>query len=192
MKKLLLTALLLGMTSQNLPKDLEGTLLKYKSEIKVESMKEKEENWCDSIPRFVKYKSLKPGSCSLYVLLAGKDLFDKEYTWSDSWDRRYNDKLLKAIDKEKPFEEIKNLIEDKTLKPGMVLGVYNPGSGENYKKDSRGKLRKYTHVLLYVGKDKTGDYVFFHNYGRVQEKITLDDAKKRGFVPREIIDSRDS
>ena len=49
-----------------------------------------------NVPVYNRFK-LTPGSCSGYVRRAAQDIFDKEYSVSNAWDRRYEDELVYEV-----------------------------------------------------------------------------------------------
>lgn len=72
----------------------------------------------------------------------------------------------------------------KYLPDGAVLGVEIPGSRHN------NKNREFTHVIMYVGKTKTGEYLMTHNYVRtnllkLRDYITGSRKIKSIYVPKE-------
>ncbi len=127
---------------------------------------------------------LPSANCALYARLATEQLFNKHYTHSHAWDRRYNDVLVAKVDN----KSLKDFEASGILKPGMIIGMYNPKSTYNNWLDSKNKKVTYTHNVVYLGKDK-GNLVFGHQFGTVRTQ-TLEQILHDGLVPREIIDSR--
>ncbi len=122
------------------------------------------------------FTGLHPGNCSAYVRKAGAEIFNKNYSFSSAWNRRYHDKVISQV---KNFSELDGKIE-----PGMIVGFYNPKSRYNKALDEKGRERKYSHVALYLGDGK-----FAHQLGAKTRVDTASDLEKLGWVPREIIDS---
>jgi hypothetical protein len=132
---------------------------------------------------------LDPEHCSQYARLSAKRLFDKEYIGADAWNLRYKNKVAHHL---KENEDFKELITNNILRPGMMVGVKQPNNRTSYenKKDLEGNKAKYTHVILYVGLNDSGEPEFIHQYGRKKEKITEKDFEKRKLTPKEIITTK--
>ena len=136
-----------------------------------------------------RYNPLKlpPLRCSQFVRMAAKDLFGKNYSSSDAWERRYNDNLIDSVGQ----KELKNLEEEGVLLPGRIVGFYNPRSRYNSTNDSRGFPVEYTHNALYLGKNIFGNLVFAEQRGEKIRITSLEEFIKEGLTPVEILDSRE-
>ncbi len=143
------------------------------------------------------YHNIPPGFCSQYAKTVAKNLFNKEYVWEKNkpnsgaaWNLRYSNEVVEKLDS---LGEIKELIINDVLKPGMLVGIYNPKSRHNNKKDLKGNKVDYTHVMLYVGIDKKGEPEFFHQIGSKIERINLSkirDFEQKGWKVIEVIDAK--
>lgn len=131
------------------------------------------------------YRSVPSGYCSKYAIKASKNLFGKEFVSQDAWNLRYKNKVVDEIDS---IGEIKELIIDDKLTPGMIVGVYNPKSNKNRRKDLERHRIKYSHVVVYAGINKEFEPEFIQQYGRRIEKLTLNELIEKGLTPKEIID----
>jgi len=121
--------------------------------------------------------------CSRYVRLAAKDLFGIEYPSADAWDIR-DDSRVKEIRLD-GTNSLEWLIDSGNLKPGMLVGVYNPTSRYNQRASQDGA--GYTHVMLYLGNDG-GEPFFADKFGKkTRPKISLKDLNDSGLKPREIL-----
>ncbi|MCX6750843.1 MAG: hypothetical protein NTZ83_05275, partial [Candidatus Pacearchaeota archaeon] len=85
----------------------------------------------------VPYFRISSGNCSEYAKKSAHKLFGKEYVWDKkkhdagaAWNLRYYNPVINEIDS---IGEIKELIIEGNLKPGMILGMYNPKSKYNRK-----------------------------------------------------------
>ena len=121
--------------------------------------------------------------CSRYVRFAAKELFGLNYPSADAWDIRYALDINEIkIDSANTLEK---LARDGKLKPGMMVGVYNPTSRYNSraKEDGAG----YTHVMLYLGQ-KDGELLFADKFGKsTRPKISLSEIRAKWLQPREIM-----
>ena len=121
--------------------------------------------------------------CSRYVRLAAEDLFGLKYPNVDAWDIRDDSRVREIeIDAENTLEK---LAGQGKLKPGMLVGVYNPTSKYNAraKEDGAG----YTHVMLYLGQID-GELLFADKFGKnTRPKISLNEIKSKGLQPKELM-----
>ena len=121
--------------------------------------------------------------CARYVRFAARDLFGKNYPAADAWDIRDFESVGKIILKDNVLRE---LACAGTLKPGMVLGMYNPQS--RYNNHPEAKKAGYTHVLLYLGDDENRRLYFADKFGRETRRITLSELQEKyGLIPKEIL-----
>lgn len=142
----------------------------------------------DKIPKAIQYKT-SGENCSEYVRLTGKILYDKLYSYTDAWNRQYAENIKFKFEEGKEKKQLDSLRDYNIIKPGMILGAYNPNSHRNNSiRDWKNKKPKYTHVLLYAGRDSSRTHYFLHEWGINQEKITLEELKKLKLKPIEILD----
>ena len=122
--------------------------------------------------------------CSRYARLAARDMFGINYPSADAWDIRDDSKVSK-IPLNNSQKEIISLVVRDILKPGMLIGVYNPKSAYNAraKEDGAG----YTHVMLYIGQGN-GEFYFADKFGKkTRTKVSLTDVVESGLEPREVL-----
>ena len=133
-------------------------------------------------PVYDEYK-VPAGYCARYVRYAARDLFGVEYPSADAWKLRDAD----GIDEIKVSNDnLENLANKDRLKPGMLVGVYNPKS--KYNSNEEVKKVGYSHVVLFLGKDKDGRLWFADKFGSKTRKKTIEDLKKEnGLVPVEVL-----
>ncbi len=93
--------------------------------------------------------SLGDNMCSRYARLAAKDLFGLLYAPGDAWDLGEANTVVWSRENTTNSESWASVV-----RPGHILGFYNPQS--DYNRDGR----SHTHVGLYVGDDR-----IFHQYG---------------------------
>jgi len=129
---------------------------------------------------------LPPWRCSGFVRLAAKELFDKNYAVSDSWDRRYDDFFVSKINE----ESLESLAGKGTLKPGMLIGLYYPDSEYNNDQDKKGKQVEYTHIALYLGISIKGEPLFAEQFGYSTIVRTESEFSDDHLIPKVILDSR--
>ena len=141
----------------------------------------------DKIPELPHYKT-SGKNCSGYVRKAGKKLFGKTFSWTDAWNRRYMEDVVYEFKPENKLAQLDSLKENNILEPGMILGTYFKSSRYNKKRDWHGKKAKYTHVLLYVGKDSTQNHYFMHEWGKKQELISFEGLKELKLELKEVLD----
>lgn len=178
MKKTLLTAILTA-----------GIILSAKAPQTTQNFnKIQNKQRIDEIPEAIKYKT-DGENCSEYVRKAGKILYNKLYSYTDAWNRQYAENIKFELKEGKEKNQLDSLRDYNTIKPGMILGAYNPNSYRNNTiRDWKNKKPKYTHVLLYAGRDSSRTHYFLHEWGINQEKITLEELKKLKLKPIEILD----
>lgn len=131
-------------------------------------------------------KSVPANNCSKYARLAAGDVFGLSLPPAHAWDRRYHD-LIVADAEEGSLE---SLAQQGVLNPGMVVGIYNPRSLFNVKKDMKGKRVKYTHVGLYLGTNYSGDILIAHKYGSRTEVTDLGTLERKGLKVREVLSAK--
>jgi hypothetical protein len=135
-------------------------------------------------------ESVNAGNCSKYVRLCADETFDKTFSRNSAWNRRYHDKVIVPFGEIRTFEDLECLANEGKLKPGMIIGVYNPSSTHNGELDERGSILKYTHNLLYLGKTFDEKMLFCHQYGKTSEVSDIAGLKARNLRPREVIDTK--
>ena len=120
--------------------------------------------------------------CSEYSQRAAKEIYGKNYSRGNAWDLGKNNQIVQEI---KETDDLIALADSGILKPGMIIGTYNPGSSVNR------KGRKYTHVVTYIGKNEDNQPEFIHQWGTIQEKMDLNELKQKKLRPVEIIDEKE-
>ncbi len=127
--------------------------------------------------------------CSHYAKRVAKDLFGKIYPEkTDAWNLRYACKVVARSEKGISEEKLSKLAETGVLKPGMLLGVYNPRSRYNERKDKTGKQLEYSHVVVYLGNENGTNYIA-QQLGKNQiTKEPLKNVSGRGQTVEEILD----
>ena len=143
----------------------------------------------DSLPTFAKFK-MDTLNCSQYVRRAAQEYYGQvdSFPQRKAWDMRYASNIVAKFKEKDKYQEIESLREEGTLRPGMILGVYNPKSKYNNVLDETCHKAKYTHVLLYVGKDKDGELLFDHQWDEKILRVNSNWLKKKGLRPVEILD----
>jgi len=127
------------------------------------------------------------GNCSGYVRRAAKDLFGKEYSISDAWNRRYNDNLVSTLNDN---DDLRKFYKNGILKPGMIIGTYFPDSSHLNDKDQTGNQVRYTHNLLFLGENPQDELIFIEKFGQKTQSRTLEEFSKNGLTAKEIIDAK--
>ncbi len=125
--------------------------------------------------------------CSRYAKLAAKELYGIDYPSADAWKLRDAENIdeIKLNDK----INLETLVKDGKLKPGMLVGMYYPKS--KYNERDEVKKAGYTHVLVYIGKDKEGKLWFADKFGKNIRKKNLSELKKdNGLIPKEVLYKR--
>jgi hypothetical protein len=133
---------------------------------------------------------VKPGNCAGYVRNASKQIFRKDYAKTAAWDRRYHDRVIVPFGELHKGDKLEELVDRGKLKPGMIIGVYNPGSTHNGELDETGNILKYTHNILYLGKDKDGKMKFANQFGKETLVVDSEWMNSKGIIPREVIDAK--
>ncbi len=135
---------------------------------------------------FYSFIALLPCKCSAYVRMSAQELFGKNYSFSNAWDRRYNDRLVAEVD----GKFLEEFVDEGELQPGMAVGMYNPLSIYKNRIDQRGELVRYTHLALFLGLGRTHKPIFAEQFELrtiIRDERALREA---GLQPIEIIDSR--
>ncbi|MDZ4256525.1 MAG: hypothetical protein U1C71_02880 [archaeon] len=118
--------------------------------------------------------------CAMYARLAAEHLFGLRYVRGDAWKiAELNRTVWKSSrDGDQGFRS--------HLRPGQVLGIFNPVS--KYNKEGI----PYTHVALYVG-TKNGAHYIMHRVGSKDILETLESFynNRRGWVIREVIEPKE-
>ena len=109
-------------------------------------------------------------NCAAYAIRTARDIFHKNFKYSDAWNARYNNRIVTSV---KDKTELTDLIEKSVLKPGMIVGVYYPFSNYLNKTDQKGKKVKYTHLAVFAGVNKKNEPVFYHQFRKKETKVTL-------------------
>ncbi len=77
--------------------------------------------------------------CMMYARLAAEKLFGKKFNPGDAWEAAHRNRSMWKGETTQT-KEIRTIV-----KPGQIIGIYNPGSKYNSRE------RAYTHTALYVG-----------------------------------------
>lgn len=141
----------------------------------------------DEIPKAPEYK-LSRFHCAEYAVRAAKDLYRKEFVSSNAFNLRYCNKVISEI--ENP-NQIYQLIDNGILKPGMIVGTTNPNSPYRNAADQSGQKAEYTHVVVYVGKNKDQEPEFIHQRESTIENVTLTQLLNMRLTPVEVLDTRE-
>ncbi len=128
-----------------------------------------------------------PDYCSRYAKIAAENLFGKEYVREKAWNLRYKNKIASPF---KEDQNLKELVTNNILRPGMLIGIYNPKSDYNNKIDLEGNKAKYTHIATFLGINDSGELEFAHQFGKKSDKITEQELRKKKLVPKEIITTK--
>jgi hypothetical protein len=126
-------------------------------------------------------------SCAGHVRRAAQEMFDKQFTTCDAWNRRYHDRLVLQIPS---GTRLGTLAHQGILREGMIIGVHNPGSHYLAERDETGKVVQYTHNALYLGRDPRGNPILtdlFEDIVFVRNEQEFLDA---GLTPMEIFDEK--
>jgi LysM repeat protein len=128
--------------------------------------------------------------CAGYSVLTSRDMFNKNMFYAKAWNLRYKNEIVTQVNGN---NRLKQIAEDGTLKPGMIVAFYNPHSEFNNKKDEKGKRVKYTHTAVFAGERNDGKLIFYHQYVDRMEKISLEDlGKEYDCSAREVIDEKNA
>jgi hypothetical protein len=136
------------------------------------------------IPRYSNFEQ-RPGLCSAYVRKVGEEVFGKNYSFSNAWDRRYEDRFVSKVD------SLDSLENSRVLQPGMLVGMKYEDSKHSDEIDKNGNPVRYTHIGIYLGEGRDGSPIIAHQFGantRIDSESKLRDI---GLKPVEILDSRD-
>ena len=131
-------------------------------------------------------RRVRPGRCAAYARMAAEELFGKEYSYSNGWDRKYNDEVIANVSGN---QDLETLEEQGSLHPGMMIGAYYPGSPHLGKTDSHGNEITYTHNLLYLGRNPEGELTFADQAKARTRVRTLEDWNKAGIEARYVFDA---
>ncbi|MEK6892714.1 MAG: hypothetical protein AABX07_00770 [Nanoarchaeota archaeon] len=137
------------------------------------------------IPRYNLFK-IPPGNCARYAKNVARDVFGLRYDSANAWDLRYKNKIVTSANN----EQLDDLVKRGDLKPGMLVGVYNPKSAHINDLDATGNKVAYTHMIVYLGKSD-GKLRFAHQFKTKFEIFGQDDLSKRGLEAREVIAPKD-
>ncbi len=135
-----------------------------------------------SIPTYNSLK-LPPNNCARYVTMAAHDVFGLNYIRGNAWDLRYDNRIVSSVEK----GNLERLASEKTIQPGMTVGIFNPSSRYLKSPDKNGNQKKYTHVVLYLGRDSHGEPLLAHQYGVRVRVETYGSLRKKGLEAREIL-----
>lgn len=140
-----------------------------------------------NVPVYSEISQSKIPQCARYARSIAKDLFGKKYRPEDAWDLQYANRVVASVGEEDSLEK---LADKGTLKPGMMVGVFNPDSKYNSRKDRNGRPVRYTHVITYLGDDpQTSEPLFADQFGKQTRVQTEEELRDGGLIPRQIIDS---
>jgi len=134
--------------------------------------------------------------CARYSRIGAEEFFGLKYHWCSVWCREFvEDVIWKASKRLKSNNDyLEKLEEEGKLKPGMIVGVYYPNSKYNGKKwDCWDKevIIKYTHNLLYLGKNYNGELVFAEYIYREPRIRTLDKFEDDGLIAMAVFGAPD-
>ncbi len=129
---------------------------------------------------------MQQGQCARYVRLVADEMFGKIYSIEPAWNRRYCDKLVAEIGE----SSLRDLSEQGVLKPGMVIGILNPGSPSEFVLDKEGKRARYTHNALYIGNNGSGEPIFAEQFYLGVKVRTEKCMRADSLEPKEIIDAK--
>lgn len=132
------------------------------------------------------WRRLKPCCCSGYVRMTAWDLFSKEYSLADAWNRRYRDLVVAKTNN----ESLESFVEAGILMPGMVLGVHYPGSIHLEDLDETGNKVMYTHNMLYLGLTADQEPLFAEQFKNKTRTRKLEEFREHDLQAMEILDSR--
>ncbi len=139
------------------------------------------------VPVYNMFTGLRPGRCSAYVRKAAKDLFNENYSFSNAWDRIYNDKVLTGLN---DFESLEDLAKNGTMNPGNLVGVVYPNSPNMDGVDARNEPRQFSHLLLYLGDSPEGELLFSHRVGDQTHVDPLSHFKPNGYEAKYLIGTK--
>ena len=133
---------------------------------------------------------VKPLECSRYARLAAEEMFDKKFSATAAWNRRYQDRIAISSDEINNDHFLGELVSQGKLKPGMILGVHNPESHYGKELDQTGNRVKYTHNLVYLGVGKEGTPLFANQF--VEKTSIVDEywLMDHELTPVEFLDAK--
>ncbi len=116
--------------------------------------------------------------CARMVRFAAEFMFGKKFPVANAWNmRKKRGIMLRSVDNS-AFE---SLAAAGVIPPGIIAGFYNKDSVYN------GKNRLYTHLGLYIGRQKSKS-LFIDQYVNEIRVLNLEDYQKQHLELREIID----
>ncbi|HLD15953.1 MAG TPA: hypothetical protein VJB94_05250 [Candidatus Nanoarchaeia archaeon] len=124
-------------------------------------------------------RGLKSFSCSRFARLEAEKRFGIKYQPAHAWDRKYTDNVINLEGK-----TLDERFDEGVLKPGMIVGLFNPNSLFLNGTDKKGNLRAYTHVALCLARSQ-----YTHQYGSEIRIDNEDELKNLGLSPVEILAS---
>jgi len=177
------------LSAPNIPNFMEEKIKDYEQMVEREKEKVKFEKYVTTTDSLIqnapRYRRL-VDDCSQYTRRAANELFGIKYSWAHAWDRpKIENSLYKFESKKFDYEgkiiELDSLFKKGVLERGVIFGFYNSKSKYNSKK------RAYTHVNLFAGVDKAGEYWVLENRGRHQGATSLKELNRQGYDLREIL-----
>ncbi len=101
--------------------------------------------------------------CARYARLSAENLFGKKYVRADSWDLKYQNRLVT------PEPKLGN------ASPGDLVTMFNEGSNFNTSScgdmDSQGLVRNVTHTALLYDFDFSGEPLLLHQWSEGVREI---------------------
>tara|TARA_Y100000310_G_scaffold343003_1_gene448689 strand:- start:1216 stop:1806 length:591 start_codon:yes stop_codon:yes gene_type:complete len=122
--------------------------------------------------------------CAAYAVRTAKEIFGRTFTEANAWNMRYQNPVLSEV---KDKAHLNDLIENGIVQPGRILGVSYPESDYLDEKDAKGNPAKYTHMVVYAGKSREGEPMFYHQFFSDEEKISLSDLEETVGSPVEVL-----
>ena len=132
----------------------------------------------DRVPHY-SLREVPPFHCARYARYIARDLFGKNYAPADAWNLRYHNGLTLDV-----TDDIESLVHSGQLKPGMIVGIYNPRSCNNQRKDEIRQPIRYSHVAVFLGAS-----LFAHQFSFWARLDTSKQIQMMDFRFREVIDS---
>lgn len=127
-----------------------------------------------------------PGNCTRYARMVAYDLFGKTFAHGDAWDRKYSDIVVDTLAGSKTLE---SLAENDILKPGMLVGVYNPHTTRVDQKDKHGNPADFTHTVVYLGLTPEGRAVVAEQYITQRRVRTEQELRESGLEPKAVFNA---
>ena len=118
--------------------------------------------------------------CARYARLSSEFLFGKRFPASDSWEIRLKPGVISRRTNNQNFKFFSN---NGKVSPGSIIGIYNPRSSYN------NKNRPYTHISLYLGKQRGKD-VFLEQFVDETRMMTIRDYELEMLQIKEILSLR--